>query len=191
LPPPAVTTWRALISMPNLAIEAQFYAGFAVEAVRTQRHPVLGGTPGKIVLGQVRPIDRCRGITAQHDDAAAKFPPPKHLGRGKSRRAAADDDNSVRRASQRFAARLPLFTLLMNEDPDVSLLDLPAGERVYGRCPNGFAAAKIETGVMPGAPDAVPDYEPFSERPVVMAAMGSDGENLGPAGTSKTSWSPT
>ena len=42
-------------------------------------------------------------------------------------------------------------------------------------------AAKIETGVMPRAPDAVPDDEPFSERPVVMAAMGSDGENLGPA----------
>jgi hypothetical protein len=34
---------------------------------------------------------------------------------------------------------------------------------------------------MPGAPDAVPDYEPFSERPVVVAAMGSDCENLGPA----------
>jgi hypothetical protein len=34
---------------------------------------------------------------------------------------------------------------------------------------------------MPGAPDAVADYEPFSERPMVMGAMGSDCENLGPA----------
>jgi hypothetical protein len=69
----------------------------------------------------------------------------------------------------------------MNEDPAVSLLDPPAGERVYGRRANGFAAAKIETGVMPRAPDAIPDYEPFRERPVVMAATGSDRENLGPA----------
>jgi hypothetical protein len=68
----------------------------------------------------------------------------------------------------------------MNEDPAVSLLDLPAGERVYGWSANGFAATKIETGVVPGAADAVSDYEPFSERPVVVAAMGSDGENLGP-----------
>ena len=69
----------------------------------------------------------------------------------------------------------------MNEDPAVSLLDLPAGERVHGRCLNGFAAAKIETGVMPGAPYAVPDYEPFGERPVIMAAIGSDCENPGRA----------
>jgi hypothetical protein len=169
------------INADDLAIEAQFNAGFAVETVRTQRHPIFGGTSGKIVLGQVRSIDRCRGITAQHDDAAAKLPPPKHLGRSKSRRAAADDDNSVRRTSQRLAARLPLFKFLMNEDPAVLLLDPPAGKRVYGRRANGFAGAKIETGVMPGATDAVPDYEPFSERPVVMGATGSDGENLGPA----------
>jgi hypothetical protein len=94
---------------------------------------------------------------------------------------AADDDNSVRRASQRFAARLPLFALLTNKGPAVSLLYPPAGERVYGWRANGFAATKIETGVMPGAPDAVSDYKPFSERPVVMAAVGSDGENIGPA----------
>src|ERR1700688_2920068 len=125
------------INAEDLAIEAQFNAGFAVVTVRTQRHPVLGGTSGKIVLGQVRSIDRCRGITAQHDDAAAKLPPPKHLGRSKSRRAAADDDNSVRRTSQRLAARLPLFKLLMNKDPAVSLLDLPAGKRVYGRRADG------------------------------------------------------
>ena len=34
---------------------------------------------------------------------------------------------------------------------------------------------------MPGAPNAVPDYEPFTERPVVMAAMGRDGKHFGPA----------
>jgi hypothetical protein len=67
----------------------------------------------------------------------------------------------------------------MDEDPAVSLFDLPASERVYGRCPNGFAAAKIETGVMPGAPYAGPDYEPFGERPVIVAAISSDCENPG------------
>src|ERR1700691_1935107 len=42
------------INADDLAIEAQVNAGFAVVTVRTQRHPVLGGTSGKIVLGQVR-----------------------------------------------------------------------------------------------------------------------------------------
>ena len=67
------------INAGNLGIETQFDACLVVEAVRTQRNPVLGGAAGKIVLGQVRPIDRCRGVTAQHNDAAAKSPPPKHL----------------------------------------------------------------------------------------------------------------
>jgi hypothetical protein len=69
----------------------------------------------------------------------------------------------------------------MNEDSGVSLLDPPAGKRAYGRRAHGFAAAQIETGVMPGAPDAVPDYEPFTERAMVMAAMRRDREYLGPA----------
>jgi hypothetical protein len=69
----------------------------------------------------------------------------------------------------------------MNEDSAVSMLNPPAGERAYGRRAHGFAAAQIETGVMPRAPDAVPDNEPFTERPMVMAAMRRDGEYLGPA----------
>ena len=74
-----------------------------------------------------------------------------------------------------------MATFLMNKDSGVSSLDPPAGERAYGRRAHGFAAAQIETGVMPGAPDAVPDYEPVTERAVVMAAMRRDGEYLGPA----------
>jgi hypothetical protein len=69
----------------------------------------------------------------------------------------------------------------MYEDSAVSLLDPPAVERTYGRRAHCFAATQIETGVMPGAPNAVPDYEPFTERPVVMAAIGRDGKHLGPA----------
>ena len=34
---------------------------------------------------------------------------------------------------------------------------------------------------MPGAADAVADHEPIGERPVVVAAMGADGEHLGAA----------
>jgi hypothetical protein len=69
----------------------------------------------------------------------------------------------------------------MNEDVAISLLDPPAFESAYGRRANGFAAAQIETGVVPGASNAVPDYEPFFERPMVMAALGCNGEYLGPA----------
>jgi hypothetical protein len=69
----------------------------------------------------------------------------------------------------------------MNEDLAISLLDPPAFESAYGRRAHGFATAQIETGVVPGASNAVPDYEPFTERPVVMAALGCNGEYLGPA----------
>ena len=83
--------------------------------------------------------------------------------------------------SRAFGARLRLLTFLMNEDLAISLLDPPAVESAYGRRAHGFATAQIETGVVPGASNAVPDYEPFTERPVVMAALGRDGEYFGPA----------
>jgi hypothetical protein len=69
----------------------------------------------------------------------------------------------------------------MHKNLAVSLLDPPAGERAYGRRTHGFAAAQIETGVMPGTSDAVPHYEPLTERSVVMAAFGCNAEYLGPA----------
>jgi hypothetical protein len=69
----------------------------------------------------------------------------------------------------------------MNEDLAISLLDLPAVESAYGRRADGFAAAQIETRVVPGTSNGIPDYEPFTERPVIMAALGCNGENLRPA----------
>ena len=168
------------INAGDLGIETQIDACLVVEAVGTQRHPILWCLTGKVILRQIRSINRCSGITAQHDDAAAKLPPPQHLGRGEAGRATTNNDYLVRCISWSFGARLRLLTFLMNEDLAISLLDLPAVESAYGRCAYGFAAAQIETGVVPGASNAVTDYEPFTERSVVMAALGCNGEYLDP-----------
>ena len=66
----------------------------------------------------------------------------------------------------------------MNKNPAVSLLNPPTGKRTYGRRAQGFAVLQIEAGVMPGASDAVSDYEAFTKRAVVMAAMRGDSEYL-------------
>ena len=68
-----------------------------IELVRPQRQPILRRAAGEIVLRQVGPVDRRRGVAAQHDDAAAEAAPPQHLGRRKARRPAADDDDPSRR----------------------------------------------------------------------------------------------
>src|SRR5450759_1276636 len=169
------------INAIDLGIETQIDACLVVEAVGTQRKPILWCLSGKVIFGQIRSINRCRGVTAQHDDAAAKLPPSQHLRRGEAGRATPNNDYPVRHISRAIGARLRLLTFLMNEDVVISLLDPPAFESAYGRCAHGFAAAQIETGVVPGASNAVPDYEPFFERPMVMAALGRNGEYLGPA----------
>jgi hypothetical protein len=71
-----------------------------------------------------------------------------------------------------------LFTLLPNEDATVLLLDLPDRNRTERGRPGGFASAEIETGVMPGTTDTLAGDETLRERPVIMAAMGADRENL-------------
>ena len=109
---------------------------------------------------------------------AAKLLPPQHLGRGKTRRAAADDHDPAGRIGGALAARLRLLALVPDDDAIALMLDLPDRERAKRRRAGGFAAAQIETGVMPGTADAVADHEPFRERPVIMAAMRVDGENL-------------
>src|SRR5450759_3454762 len=74
------------INTGDLGIETQLNVCLVVEAVRTQRQPILWCAAGKIILGQVRTIDWGCGITAQHDDTAAKLPPPQHLRRGEATR---------------------------------------------------------------------------------------------------------
>ena len=80
----------------------------------------------------------------------------------------------------RLAARLRRLALLPDEDAVALVLDLPDRQRIKRRRARRLAAAQIEAGVMPGAADAVADHEPFRERPVIMAAMRVDGENLRP-----------
>ena len=163
----------------DLGVEPQVDAGFGVEVVRPQRQPVLRRAAGEIVLRQVGPVDRRRGIVAQHHDAAAIILPPQHLGRGKARRATADDDDPAGRIGRRLrraasAARAFRRTKMRPS----SLLDLPDRERIERRRARRLAGAQIEAGVMPGTADALADHEAFGERPVVMAAMRADREDL-------------
>ena len=58
------------------------------------------------------------------------------------------------------------------------LFDLPDRERAQRWRTGRLAGAQIETGVMPGAADAVPDDQPLRQRSVVMAAMRVDREDL-------------
>ena len=74
-----------------------------------------------------------------------------------------------------------------DEDAVALVLDLPDRERAQRRRARRLPGAQIEAGVMPGAADAVADHEPLRERPMIMAAMRVDGENLGADRTSKTS----
>src|SRR5205823_1724575 len=118
------------------------------------------------------------GLVAQHHDAAAITLPPQHLGCGKSRRATADDHDPAGRIGGALHLRLGLFALSPHEDAIVLLLDLPDRDRTERRCPDGLAGTQVETGVMPGTTHALAGHEAFGERPVIMAAMRADRENL-------------
>ena len=56
--------------------------------------------------------------------------------------------------------------------------DFPDRNRTDRRRPGGLASAQIETGVMPGTPDALAGHDALGERPVVMAAMRADREDF-------------
>src|SRR5207237_7856602 len=79
----------------------------------------------------------------------------------------------------RLDLRLGLFALFPDEDAAVFLLDLPDRDRTERRRPCGFAGPQVETGVMPGTTNALAGHEALGERPVIMAAMRADRENLG------------
>src|SRR6185503_13785241 len=116
---------------------------------------------------------------AQHHDAAAIILSPQHLGGGKARRPAADNHDPAGRIDGALHLRPGLLTLFPNEDTAVLNLDLPDRDRTERRCPCGLAGAQIETGVMPGTPDALTRHETFGERPVIMAAMRAYRKNFG------------
>ena len=60
----------------NIAVEPKVDAGLRVKVLRAQRQPILRRAAGEIILRQIGPVDRRRGIVADHDDAAAKLLPP-------------------------------------------------------------------------------------------------------------------
>ena len=165
------------IDRGDLGAKPQIDFAFAIKIVRPQRQPILRRAAGEIILGQVRPVDRRRGVVAHHDDAAAKPAPAQHFGRRKAGRAAADDDDLTGRVRlRRHGARLRLLALLRDEDAAVALFHRPAIDRAERRRPLRLAGAQIETGVMPRAAHAVAGHETFGQRAMVVAAMRADGE---------------
>src|SRR6478736_3728030 len=84
------------------------------------------------------------------------------------------------RLGWRFAARLRLRTLLPHDDAVAVLLDLPDSEWIQSRSAHRLPGAQIEAGVMPGAADALADHQTLGQRPMIMAAMLVDGEDVRP-----------
>ena len=84
---------RAYIDAGDVRVETQVDVVLRIEALPTQRHPVLRRFAGEIVLGKIWPVDRRRFIVAEHDNAALILFAPQALGRGKACRAAADNDD--------------------------------------------------------------------------------------------------
>ena len=131
---------------------------FLVEVGRAQRDPILRRLAGEEVLRQVRPVVRGRIVGAEHGDRAAVALAPQHLGCRVACRAAADDDDRLRRrcGCRPLLGRLPL-RLLAHEDLAVGLLDLPARDRVQRRGSQRFARTQAEARVVPGAAHRVID----------------------------------
>ena len=107
----------------------------------------------------------------------------EHLGSGEAGRAAANDDDPLRRYACRLHAwlRFRLRAFLSHENFAVALLDRPARDRAQGRGVQGFACAQVEASVMPRAAHGVADHDAVGERTVIMRAMGADREHLRPA----------
>src|SRR5207237_1658444 len=113
----------------DLRVKAHIDADLDIEVVRAQRQPILRRAAGEIILRQIWPVDRRRGIVAEHDDAAAKLLPPEHLSRSKSCRAATDDHNLAGCIDGSPNPRLRLFAPLSDKDPVTITFDLPDCER--------------------------------------------------------------
>ena len=116
---------RSHVDCRDRRIEPKVDRVVGIEARVAQRHPFLRRAAGEIVLGQVRPVDRRRVVAAQHDDAALVFPPPQHLGRGESRRAAADDHDPPRLIRRRARPCFRPGALLAHDDLSVALIHPP------------------------------------------------------------------
>ena len=121
-------------------------------------------------------------VAAEHDEASLIAFAAQSLGRGKTRGTAADDYNSagcLLRSAARFAGcRLAPFP---HEDLALALFHGPAPQGTEGGRAQGLARTQIETGVVPGAAQAIAHHEPLGERPLVVGAVRADSENLRPS----------
>ena len=166
----------------DLGIEMQIDAVFGVIGIRAQRQPIFRRAAGEIILREIGPVDRRGAFVAVHRDAAAEAAPPQHFGRRKACRAAADDDDPVGAVFCRgglgrgLGFRLRQF--LFDENLAVALFDLPAIDRAQSGSAYGLAGTQIEAGMVPGAPHRCADDKTVRQRPVIMAAMGTDGKKL-------------
>jgi hypothetical protein len=77
-------------------LELEVDAVLSVEVGVAKRHPLFRRVAGEVILRQIGPIDGRRIVVAQHHDAALELLTAQHLRRGKTGRAAADDDDPLR-----------------------------------------------------------------------------------------------
>src|SRR5262249_15944062 len=104
---------------------------------------------------------------------------PKHVRGRQAGGAAADDDDRARTLACAGSSRRRGFGQLLAHERHVALpLDAPAGDRIERRRPQRVAAAKAETGVVPGTTHGVADDESFGEWTVIVRAVRADGEEL-------------
>ena len=125
----------ARIDACDLCRKAQIDGVLGIEAVGTQRHPILRRGAREVVLGEVWPINRGRIVIAQHDNASLVLRTPQSLGRREPGCPAANDDDLLRRApggaARTFGSNAARCSRTKILPP--CLLDRPARERAQGR----------------------------------------------------------
>src|SRR6266481_4525028 len=118
--------------------ELQLDPLFPVEIGRAQRYPLLRRVAGQVVLRQIGSIIRSRVIGAQHRDRAGIALAPQHLGRGVSRRTAAEDDDRLRSSAwcrlRSPLCRFELFTDIDFSRPASARLGSAPGRATPPRC---------------------------------------------------------
>ena len=105
---------------------------------------------------------------------------PQHLRGREARRAAADDDDLIRRWRCTVRRRRLRHLALVAERRScpVARSTSPARQRIQRRRAQRLAGAQAEAGVVPGAAHGVADHQPFGERAAVVGAGRLDREDL-------------
>jgi len=157
-----------------------------VEARWPERNPLLGCVPGQIVLRQIRPIVRRRGVWVDERDSSVEPLASQHLGGGASGRTRPHNDDGrwggsrAGRPSLRSRERIPL-ELLRECHPTLLDRDSEGGNGVESRGSQRLARPHIEAGVMPGTAYRGADDQTLAQRPRVMGARRADRRDLSAA----------